>query len=390
MNGHDSGLDMDSTRITQQTSTALTLQGERTREAPRPRALLEGSFRGPLQWALEGAGWYVLRPAGDFVLLCVAVIIGLGGVGAAAHVSQVRAPLLALPPLTMLLLYRRGLYKTHLRALVLDGIAPIVSALSVAILAVVTLGLFVSGRAPSQPDAVRLWLLGLVAVCAGRTVLYVAQRWARSNRLVGKPVLILGAGLVGSQMARRLENHPEYGLVPIGFLDDEPRSIAEVGGRAMPVLGTLEDLDTTVQRTGVKHLIVAFSSVADNRVSRLIHHCQDLGIGVTVVPRMFDMMNNRVRHDTVGGLSLMTFTAVNPDGFQFMLKHAFDRVFALVLLVGLLPLMLVLALAVRLSSPGPALFRQRRVGRDGKLSPTSFRLRTGSPACIVFSRGASS
>jgi exopolysaccharide biosynthesis polyprenyl glycosylphosphotransferase len=102
-------------------------------------------------------------------------------------------------------------------------------------------------------------------------------------------------------------------------------------------------------------------------VSRLIQRCQELGIEVSVVPRMFDTINNRVGYDTVGGLPLMSFTTVDPRGLQFALKHAFDRVFALVLLVLLAPLMLLAAIAVALSSPGPMFFRQRRVGRDGKV-----------------------
>jgi exopolysaccharide biosynthesis polyprenyl glycosylphosphotransferase len=358
--------DMNSTRITPQTSAALPLAGERQRDAPRPKALLHGTFRGPLQWALEGSGWAILRPAVDLAALCLGTLVALGGPGALTHMPGVRAPLLALPVLAMLLLYLRGLYRTHLRALVLDGVIPIISGVLLATMAVVTLGLFANGRAPSQQDAVEAFLFSLLAVCSGRMLLYLAQHWARGRRLVGKPVLIMGAGLVGSQVARRLERHPEYGLMPVGFLDDDPRSIAEVGGRAMPVLGTIADLDEAVASTGVKHLIVAFSSVGDDGVSRLIQHCQEHGIAVSVVPRMFDTINNRVGYETVGGLPLMSFTAVNPKGFQFILKHAFDRVFALALLIVLSPLMLGVAIAVRLSSPGPALFHQRRVGHDGK------------------------
>jgi exopolysaccharide biosynthesis polyprenyl glycosylphosphotransferase len=358
---------MDRTTITQQTSTALPLHGELVRDAPRPKALLRRTFRGPLQWALEGPGWDVLRPAVDFVLLCAAVVIALGEIGTSQHAPAARAPLLALPLLALLLLYLRGLYRTRLRALVLDGLVPILSAISVATMGVVTLGLFLVGRAPSQQDTVRSWLFALLAVGAGRIALYLTQRWARAQRLVGKPVLIVGAGVVGSQVARRLEGHPEYGLLPVGFLDDDPRSIAEVGGRAMPVLGTVGDLNDIVQTTGVKHLIVAFSSVADGRVSRLIQHCQELGVEVSVVPRMFDTINNRMAYDTVGGLPLISFTAVNPKGFQFAFKHAFDRVFALALVVAFSPVLLGAALAVRLTSPGGAVFRQRRVGRDGKV-----------------------
>ncbi len=358
---------MDRAQITQQTSTTLPFRGELTRDAPAPRALSRRVFRGPLQWALEGPGWGVVRPAVDLILLCGAVAIALGGVGAMLRVSAVRAPLLALPPLVVLLFYLRGLYRTRLRVLLLDGIVPVLSGVSVAAMAVATLGMLLNGQVPSQADWLRVWLFSLLGVGIGRIFLSFAQRWARARHLVGKSVLIMGAGVVGAQVARRLESHPEYGLVPIGFLDEDPRSIAEVGGRDVPVLGTIDDLDETVERTGVRHLIVAFSSVADARVSRLIQRCQELGVDVSVVPRMFDTINDRVGYDTVGGLPLLSFTAVNPNGLQFAIKHAADRVLATVLLACLSPVMLCAALAVRLSSPGPVLFSQRRVGRDGKV-----------------------
>src|SRR5262245_24243717 len=355
---------MARSRITQQTSTTLPLRRPLERAAPAPKLLARGiSFSGPLQWALEGPGWGFLRPAVDFVLLCCAVVLALGGV----NPPPLSAPLLVLPPVAMLLLALQGVYRARLRTLVLDGVVPTIGAVSVAALSVSVLGLVVNGHAPPQSEVVRSWLFALLALGLGRAALAVAQRSARRLKLVGKPVLILGAGVVGAQIARRLANHPEYGLTPVGFLDEDPRSVAEVGGRDVPVLGTVEDLDETVMRTGVRTLIVAFSSVADARMSRLIQHCQEVGIDVSVVPRMFDTINNRVGYDTVGGLPLMAFTTVDPRGAQFALKHAFDRVFALLLLVALSPVLACSALAVLLGSPGPVLFRQRRVGRDGKV-----------------------
>jgi exopolysaccharide biosynthesis polyprenyl glycosylphosphotransferase len=371
---------MDPTHISQQTTTTLPLQGELSRDAPRPKALRDGNFSGTLQWLLEGPGWGLLRPTVDFVLLALAVVFALGGVDETLHPSALRAPILALPFLVMLLLYLRGLYRARLRALILDGLVPVISAVSVAAMAVAMIGLFANGEMP-QGTWVRAWLFGLVAVGAGRVGLSVAQRIARSRRLVGKPVLIMGAGVVGAQIARRLENHPEYGLIPIGFVDEEPRSIAEVGGRDVPVLGTVDDLDETVLNTGVRNLIVAFSSMTDARVSRLIQQCQELGMEVSVVPRMFDTINQRVGYDTVGGLPLMSFTTIDPRGLQFAIKYAFDRVFALILLTLLSPLLLGIALVVRFSSPGPILFSQRRVGRDGKpFNVFKFRSMTMQPA----------
>jgi exopolysaccharide biosynthesis polyprenyl glycosylphosphotransferase len=353
--------------ISRQTSTTVPLTGQLpvSRDAPFPHHIQRGAFRGPLQWLLEDTGWSVLRPALDLLLMYVGVVVALGGLGSTFSVSALGAPLLALPPIALLLLYLRGLYRTRLRSMILDAVVPVISAVSVAAMAVAMLGMFWSGEVPAQSDWIQAWLFALVGLGVGRTTLAYTQRFARRRRLVGKPVLIMGAGLVGSQVARRLDNHPEYGLAPIGFLDDDPRSIAEVGGRDVPVLGTAEDLDKIVERTGVRNLIVAFSSVADARISRLIQRCQELGLEVSVVPRMFDTINDRVGYDTVGGLPLLSFSGVNPKGVQFAIKHVIDRVSALLLLIVLSPVIAFAALAVRLTSPGPVLFRQRRVGRDG-------------------------
>ncbi len=352
------------TRFTQQTTTSVPVAGRAgARIAPRPRQSHASSFGGVVQFLLEGTGWAFLRPATDLLMLAVALVLALDGHSLASSGQTI----LLLPPLVMALLFLRGLYRTRMRPLMLDVVIPVLSAVSVAAMTIAVLGFFDNGQIPSQSIWLRAWLFSLLGVGLGRIALNGAQRLARSRRLVGKPVLIVGAGIVGSQVARRLEDHPEYGLVPIGFIDDQPRSTAEVGGRDVPVIGTFEEIDRIVERTRVEHLIVAFSSVADARISRLIQHSQDLGVEVAVVPRMFDTMNHRAGYETVSGLPLLSFAVVDPKGWQFGIKYALDRVAALLMLLALSPLLGALALAVRIGSPGPVLFRQRRVGRDGSV-----------------------
>jgi exopolysaccharide biosynthesis polyprenyl glycosylphosphotransferase len=362
---------MNFPKVTRQTNTSsLPLASQLStagRRAFQPEPVREEVATGPLQWLLEGTGWDILRPTVDIAAACAATAVAIFGFGSNDNFAVERAPLLALPIFVVLLLYIRGLYRSRLRALVLDSIVPVTGAVSVAAMGVVILGVLLNGEAPDQTTWVHLWILTLIAVGAGRMVLTLGQRFARARRWVGRPVLILGAGVVGSQVAQRLETHPEYGLRPVGFLDDEPRSLGDVVDCDVPVVGTVEDVDEIVARTGVDHLIVAFSSVTDSRVSPLIQRCQELGIEVSVVPRMFDTINNRVSYEAVGGLPLLSFSSVSPRGAQFTLKHAFDRIAAFALLLVLSPLMLAVALAVRISSPGPVLFRQRRVGRDGKV-----------------------
>ncbi|MGZ6724520.1 MAG: exopolysaccharide biosynthesis polyprenyl glycosylphosphotransferase, partial [Solirubrobacteraceae bacterium] len=120
-------------------------------------------------------------------------------------------------------------------------------------------------------------------------------------------------------------------------------------------------------RTGARRVILAFSSEPDHLLIDRVTECQQLGVEVLLVPRLFESINHHVTLDHVGEVPVLWLRPTNPRGAQFAIKHALDRILALVALIALAPLMALVALGVRLSSPGPALFRQRRVGRDGRV-----------------------
>ena len=114
-------------------------------------------------------------------------------------------------------------------------------------------------------------------------------------------------------------------------------------------------------------MILAFTSAPDQLLVELTRRCRQLGLGVSVVPRFYEAISCRDALDFVGGLPLLTLDAISPDGWQFVLKHVIDRLVASLLVLITAPIMLGIAVAVWLSSPGPVLFRQRRVGRDGRV-----------------------
>ena len=332
-------------------------------EAPSHRVQLSATHSA-LEQLLQGRGWRVLCASVDFAFASIAVIVATRGM---QRLSLEPSTSFVLPALFVALMYARGNYRSRLRVLLLDELPGVVTTVSVATMAVATLDLLISGRITDPSPWVRLWLLTLFAVCSGHVALALTLRWARLRGRCAKPVLILGAGLVGTRIARRLEAQPEYGLLPVGFIDDEPPSTAEVGQRNAPVLGTIEETPRVLSNTGARSLIVAFPTSPDVRVNPVIRMCQKLGVEVSVVPRMFDTINNRTCYETLGGLPLLKFHTVNRKGWEFAVKHALDKVVAALALVLLSPLMAGIALAVRLTSPGPILYRQRRVGRDGKV-----------------------
>jgi exopolysaccharide biosynthesis polyprenyl glycosylphosphotransferase len=106
--------------------------------------------------------------------------------------------------------------------------------------------------------------------------------------------------------------------------------------------------------------------VPDRSLVRFTRECEDLGLEVSLVPRLFESINDRFALERLGGLPLLGLRAIDPKGWQFNIKYALDKPLAALKLVAAAPSMLLAFLAVKLSSPGPALFRQRRLGLDGK------------------------
>ena len=152
----------------------------------------------------------------------------------------------------------------------------------------------------------------------------------------------------------------------MGFLDANPLLGTQRLGTAVPVLGGPEQLGEAIAQTGARHVILAFSAEPDHVLVEAVKQCQRLGIEVSLVPRLYESINERATLHYVGGLPLLTLRPTDPRGWQFALKHASDRAIALLALLALGPLLAAIALAVKLTSPGPILFRQRRVGRDGQ------------------------
>lgn len=224
-------------------------------------------------------------------------------------------------------------------------------------------------------DAARMWVFAGVYLGIRFSDTAAARR--RGDGQVG--TLIVGAGTVGTRLAGRLLAHPEFGLRPIGFLDADPPALPAT--RPVPVLGRPEDAEAVISAHRVGHVIAAFSRASDDTVAGLGRRCRRLGVEFSVVPRLFEEMSDRVRIDHVGTIPLMRVEHADPRGWRFVVKHVADRVIAAVALVVLSPAFVVIAAAVAVSSRGGVIFRQQRVGRDGRtFTILKFRTMTGDPA----------
>jgi exopolysaccharide biosynthesis polyprenyl glycosylphosphotransferase len=240
-----------------------------------------------------------------------------------------------------------------------DDVPTVVASVAVPLLA---LGPFLARAAAGL--AVLRWALVLaVAVCGGRLVAYRALRRLRARGCFVEDALVLGAGQIGQGLAVTLLSVRHYGLRPIGFLEDDPYDRLP-----LPVLGTTDELDRVLALTGVRRVVVAFGSASDASMVGVLRACDDAKVVVYVLPRFFELgLARRIADvDDVRGISLIRLRRRALRRSSRALKRAFDIGVAAVALVLTAPLMALAALAVRATSPGPVLFRQQRVGRNGR------------------------
>ena len=314
----------------------------------------------------QGRGWTIMSLLTDATLLVLGNIAGIVGAPAAQTALDSQALIWLLPPLVIAFMALRGLYADRIQTRLSDGLASVAAATSLAAISLIAAAALLNPEVESAPLLARAWLFGTAYLLAGRVLLGWAQRRARRTRLVKKPTLIIGAGRIGAKVERRLLAQPELGLLPVGYLDADPAPQEMVPDRQREVLGTPSDLTAIAEATEAKHVVLGFSSAPDSRLLPLVRECEELGIEISLVPRFFDSVNTKIGLEHLGGLPLFGLHSIDPKGWQFAVKHVLDRALAAMLLVLLVPMLLLGALLVKISSPGPVLFRQRRIGRDGR------------------------
>jgi exopolysaccharide biosynthesis polyprenyl glycosylphosphotransferase len=265
--------------------------------------------------------------------------------------------------LVLLLLRGRGMYAWRLRLSLLDDVRNVVTATAVASIAVLSLRILLPGNVDDlASQSLRVLAFSALYLAAGRVAYDWAYLSARRHGELRRPTLIVGAGRVGRLTATRLLEHPELGLSPVGFVDKEP---LDESALPVPVLGASWDLERLIEQHDVEHVVITFSTAPSEVLLREIERCEELGVSVSLVPRLFERVTERLSVEHIGGLPLLSTRRADPQGWQFAVKYTVDRLVAGILLLLALPLFAALAAGTLLSVGRPIFFRQPRFGLDG-------------------------
>jgi Undecaprenyl-phosphate glucose phosphotransferase len=194
-----------------------------------------------------------------------------------------------------------------------------------------------------------------------RSVLHSIRRRGYNSRRV----LVVGAGDLGLRVVQTIQAHPEMGYEIVGFLDDYLTNGVYKDSHGLEVLGKTAAVEEVVEKFNVNHVIVALPMQAIRKISNIVRICEREGVATDIVPDFFKFIQPRTRVQSFAGLPLVSVRFTPVDSFSYrILKRTFDVVFSCVVLLLAAPLMLLIALGVKLTSPGPVFFMQERIGAN--------------------------
>jgi Undecaprenyl-phosphate glucose phosphotransferase len=186
----------------------------------------------------------------------------------------------------------------------------------------------------------------------------------QKKQLVAARVLIVGARELGQSVAQTLLKHPELGIQISGFLTGVPQ---KVGTRieGIKVLGRYEEIDQVIQNQGVNLVIFALPLAAHQKLEEMLNQIRDELVDIKIVPDLYRFISLRGGIEEFEGLPFINLRESPMVGWNRILKRSFDILLSFLGLIGFSPLLLLIAAAVKITSPGPVLFRQVRMGLDG-------------------------
>lgn len=335
-----------------------------------------------------GLRWQVVQAGLDFVTVFLAAMGGYGlyllsDLGS-RHFDLVLYGQInvGIATITLFSLIGHGVYGDHLGLLRVEAVRRLVRGVFAALLLTLALSFFLKAPGFSRLTVLVVGPLVVLALVTQRVLVWSAQARLADASPAATPVLVYGAGETGRLLARHLLEEHQIGLRPVALLDDAPelhgtevRVGPGVDGARLQVSGGESVLEHEVRRTNAAAVFIALPSASSERLASLMARLDDLGIEFFCVPAAGGQAIGTLTAERIAGLPLYRRRRADDNPMYRVANRSLDLVGGAVLLAVTAPLIVLGAVLVRAGSSGPAFFRQRRVGLDGR-EFTIWKLRT--------------
>ncbi len=245
----------------------------------------------------------------------------------------------------------------------LEVLGPLLKAGAAAMILVLALSYFYRGFSYSRLAAVYSIIFGVVLLGMHHWAWEAYRNSLRTRGNGVTSVLLVGSRSIARFLGQRVATEPSCGFRIVAVADTVP-----IEEEAFPNLprGDLQDLPHLLDVSGAHEVFVAHPAVGHHELLEMIELCERRGIRIRMVPATYDLLIDKGDFEEVGGIPLVTVNERRPQRGYRTIKRLLDIVVAALLLLIVWPFLLLVAVVIRRDSPGPALFRQTRVGRDGR------------------------
>lgn len=279
---------------------------------------------------------------------------------------QVYWPFAGLFTLLLILVYRQqGAYRLRRQISWFDEFYAIINGTATGTIIMIVFIFLYQAAFYSRAIFIYAGIFVVLLVGLSRLIKVSMLRYLRRRGIGSERVLIVGAGEVARTVLRAVVANPECGFNIIGFLDDDPLKGETNIGR-FKALGNLGNMPDVLHEQAIDEVIITLPWQYHRKIVSIMSLCERSHIRTRIVPDLFQMTISRMHVEDIAGVPMIGVKEVSISGLNQVVKRTIDLVFAgLVLVIGA-PLMALVALMIKMESPGPVLFRQERVGRNGR------------------------
>ncbi len=261
-----------------------------------------------------------------------------------------------------------NLYKIHVFTSVIEQFVAIIKAMGYGLIGLIVVSYFIKESKVLESRLIigLFAIIGTISLIVYRIGIYRNLFLTLSRHAIGlRNTVIVGAGKSGKQIAQEIQSSSRYGLNVVGFLDDAIPAGTEVSQGAK-VLGKISEVEKFVRAYQCEEIIIAISNISYDRLHEIIDLCKLLVPVLKLSSRLYEIVPAKVPVEFYGNYVVMDISN-GMDGVHRFYKRVLDVSVSLVLLLLTLPLLLIVSIMIKIDSPGPVFYRQRRVGKNGKL-----------------------
>lgn len=258
----------------------------------------------------------------------------------------------------------RGLYKVRLTGTWFRQAWTIASSATLGLAVLITYYFIFQPPSSSRLLVPFVWAVAILVLSLGRLIVSVAMGMLYRLGLGETRLLVVGSGRLGKLIMQHIAANPNLGYSIVGFLHDTNDSPSDFGRFKM--LGTLDDLGLVIRSMQVDEVIIALPANMHQQSIKSVRLCEKLGASFKLVPDLYELSLSRIDMEAIEGIPLIGIKQVSLNAPQQFITRVVDVLISLIIMIVGAPFWLCICLAIRLNSPGKPIYKQTRIGLNGR------------------------